>query len=196
MPIPLGILAAAGFRPAAAGSFVLLESTVLTGSQASVEFTNLTSKYASTYQHLQIRVVYLSDIINNSLVARFNADGGSNYAYHRLNGNGSSVFSGAGTSKSNMTLHYGQDNNSATEPNVAVIDILDPFETTKNKTVRSLGGTSSGASKNQVDLWSSLWQSTTAVSSIGLSLASGYDGWQAGNFRQYSRFSLYGLKAA
>jgi hypothetical protein len=193
MPFGLGFFATAGAK---AGSFDLLETQVLGSSATSVTFNIFSTNWATTYQHLQIRVVYLSDITNNSLVGRFNGDSTTNYAYHRINGNGSSVFAGAGSTKSNMTLHYSQDNNSSTEPNVAIIDILDPFETTKNKVVRSLGGTSSGASKNQIDLWSSLWQSTTAVSSISLSLASGYDGWQAGNFRAGTRISLYGIKAA
>lgn len=194
MPFGLGFFATAG-ASGPVTSFDLLETQVLGSSQSSITFSSL-STYSGTYKHLQIRAVALFDITNSSLVGRFNADGGSNYAYHRLNGNGSSAFSGAGTSKSNMTLHYNQDNNSSTEPGVAVIDFLDPFQTTKFKTVRSFGGTSSGASKNQIDLWSSLWQSTAAASSISLSVASGYDGWTAGNFRSGSRFSLYGIKGA
>ena len=196
MPIPLGILAAAGFRPTAGGSYELIETiTVGSGGAASVTFSNLNT-YSATYQHLQVRAVALFDITNSSLVGRLNADGGNNYAYHRINGNGSSVFSGGATTKSNMVFHYNQDNTSTNEPGVAVIDLLDPYETGKFKTTRSLAGTSSGSSKNQINLWSSLWQSTNAVSSFSLSVATSYDGWQAGNFRQGSRFSIYGIRSS
>lgn len=182
------------FSEAVDSDYELIETVYLTSSQTSVTFD--VSGLASDYQHLQIRATPLFSITNSSLVGRFNADGGSNYDYHRMNGNGSSVSSGAGTTKTNMVFHYNQDNNSTTEPAAVVIDILDPFETTKNKTVRSLGGTSSGGSKNQIWLGSSLWRSTAAVTSISLSVASGYDGWEAGSLRQYSRISIYGLKGS
>jgi hypothetical protein len=66
-----------------------------------------------------------------------------------------------------------------------VIDILDPFETTKNKTIRGLTG-----ANTVVSLSSTFWNFTTAVSSIELSAFS------ATNFLVGSRFSLYGIKAA
>jgi len=171
----------------------ILQEIVLEDSAASVTFANL-DQYASTYQHLQLRVVGLFDIINSSIVGRFNNDSAGNYAHHRLQGNGSGVYSGAVTSTTNMVFHYNQDNNSTNEPGVAVIDILDPFETSKYTTTRSLSGTASGASKNQINLWSSLWQSTDAITDISISVASGYTGWESGNYRIGSRFTLIGVK--
>ncbi len=189
MPIPLGILAAAGFRPSAAGSFDLLETTVLTGSQASVEFTNLTSKYASTYQHLQIRfLVRSTNAVNTTSGSmRFNGDTGNNYAWHSLEGNGSSVLSAAASSQSDMFLMVGGvPGNSAASGifGAGVFDILDPFEA-KNKTVRALQGYGGGP----IRLNSGLWINTTSVTSATLFPQTG--SWIAG-----SRFSLYGLKAA
>ncbi len=186
MLIPLGFLAASS---SSAGSFDLLETTVLTGSQASVEFTNLTSKYASTYQHLQIRAVArgtgtgASDYIG----IRLNGDTGTNYAWHQIYGNGSTVGSGAATSTTRgLVAEIAGSGQTANSFGGAVIDILDPFETTKNKTMRGLSGNPTTA----VNLWSSFWNNTAGVTSItlveydGASLASG------------SRLSLYGLKAA
>ena len=69
-----------------------------------------------------------------------------------------------------------------------VTDILDPFETTKNKTVRSLNGMN--AAWSSVELRSGAWLSTTAVSSIVIKPLVG------SNLVTGSRFSLYGLKAA
>lgn len=186
MPIPLGILAAAGFRPSAAGSFDLLETTVLTGSQASVEFTNLTSKYASTYQHLQIRAVVQSQRTSvDAFFVRYNGDSGTNYTFHRLSGNGSSVSSGVGTGENRGYIGdvFGQNSTNQFAP--AVIDILDPFETSKYTTGRSLSGYTTG----EIRLGSHLWLNTAALTSINLFTLNG-------NLSQYSRFSLYGLKAA
>ena len=188
----MGLLGAS-FAPTA--DFELLETVTLTSAQSSVEFTNLATKYASTYQHLQLRVVATFDITNSSLVGRFNSDSGNNYAFHRVFGQGSGVFTNNASSQANMLFHYNQDNNSTNEPAAVVIDLLDPFETTKNKTVRSLGGTSSGSSKNQIGLASGLWMNTASVTSLGVSVAEGFTGWQEGNFRTGSRFSLYGLRS-
>lgn len=187
MPIPLGILAAAGFRPSAAGSYDLLETTVLTGSQASVEFTNLTTKYASTYQHLQIRVA-LAARADDWMTLRFNGDTtGGNYYSHILRGTGSAVNSfatGAGSLGMGYLMNFG------TTTSAGVLDILDPFETTKNKTVRMFAGnTTANSTGGPITLTSGLYMSTNSVTALSISAFSG-------TYTTGSRFSLYGLKAA
>jgi hypothetical protein len=72
---------------------------------------------------------------------------------------------------------------------VGVIDILDAFETTKNKTIRSFGG-QVGSGANLILLHSGFWNNTAAISSITL----GVNG--APQFATGCRFSLYGIKAA
>lgn len=181
MLIPLGFLAASGVS---AGSFDLLETQTLTGSQASVTFSNLNTSYGSTYQHLQIRASHIQTTSGETALMRFNGDTASNYRVHALRGNGSTVTSADYGSRASMIPAV--DVPSTTIPAAFVCDILDPFETSKNKVVRSLAGYGSGGN---VNLFSGLWLSTNALTSITL-LAS------AGNFAQYSRFSLYGLKAA
>jgi hypothetical protein len=191
MPIPLGILAAAGASQAPAGAFVLLESTVLTGSQASVEFTNLTTKYAATYQHLQVRAVVNQNTTGGAVFMRmqFNGDTAGNYNWHRLVGENGSVTSynypnaswmGAGVVPlygSGSSIFSGQ-----------VIDILDPFETTKFKTIRSLSGIT--GSVNAVTLFSGAWRNTNSVTSMK------FDSDFNSSLSQGTRFSLYGLKAS
>ena len=172
-------------------SYDLLETEILTGSQASVTFSNLNSTYGSTYQHLQIRLVgrFAASYSNIEPAIQFNSDTGGNYTRHRLEGNGSSVTSSAQASQTYLTL-AGMPAASSTA-NVfggAVIDILDPFETTKYTTVRSFGGMTSD---NHISLKSGLWMNTAAVDEIKL-----FEGFFATSWVQYSRFSLYGLKAA
>lgn len=175
-PFPLGILAASGV---AAGAFDLLETQVLTGNQASVEFTNLNSSYGSTYQHLQIRLVSLSTADTWYRLQLNNATSG--YYSHRLIGEGSISSAAYGSTATGMDL-FGLTGTSST-PGRAVIDFLDPFESSKNKVVRSIT-----AGPNTIGLISGSWNSTAAVTSIKINNIDG-------NFAQFSRFSLYGLKA-
>jgi hypothetical protein len=187
MPFGLGFFATAG--AGAAGSFDLLETQILGSAQASVTFSNLNSTYGATYQHLQIRATMRDAGANASFGFRFNADSGNNYARHNITGNGSSVSSGAGTSENGGFLASGANSNTTANAfNGAVIDILDAFETTKYKTVRTLSGTT--GSPTEVMLVSSLWQSTAAATSFQIYSRFGT------NLAANCRFSLYGIKAA
>jgi hypothetical protein len=188
MPIPLGILAAAGSRPAATATFQLLESTVLTSSQANVEFANLTTKYASTYQHLQLRVVAQGTTGNANIFFTFNSDSANNYAWHSLFGQGSSVSSDSSVNRANIVGSIPVVASSNTDQYTAsVIDILDPFETTKFKTTRSLSGRASSGG-NIVQLDSGLYRSTSSIATITFGITTG-------QINAESRFSLYGIKA-
>jgi hypothetical protein len=171
------------FASAVNSSFVLLETVTLTSAQASVEFTNLLSKYGSTYQHLQVRLTALHSADQNG-VMRFNGDTASNYNWHQVVGNGSSV-SSFGTGDQWMQIGYGP--NSTTQPTVSIIDILDPFETGKFTTSRTLTG--SASSTNNIKLMSGLWRNTAALTSITLSEVNG-------SYKAGTRISIYGLKGS
>ena len=181
MPFGLGFFATAG--AGAAGSFDLLETQVLGSSAASVTFSSL-STYASSYQHLQIRFVVNGTASYRSRL-RLNGDSASNYATHLLYGTGSSVLSDAGTSATQIALTSGSNTTNAFS--AGVIDILDPFETTKYKTIRSLGGSVGGIT--EVALSSGVWLNTNSITSILVRPDSG-------SYIANSRFSLYGLKGS
>jgi hypothetical protein len=186
MPFGLGFFATAG-AGGAAGSFDLLETQVLGSSASSVTFSSL-STYAATYQHLQIRMLTknTTNDFSNNFAARLNGDTGSNYRDHRLFGNGSSVSSAASASSTFMTCgRFARSSGSTFSP--GVIDILDPFETTKNKVIRAFYGS---FEDSFVMLNSGLWINTAAVTSIT------FIGNEGQSFATNSRFSLYGIKAA
>jgi hypothetical protein len=173
------------YAPAAAGSYDLLATTILTSSASSVTFSSL-GDYATDYQHLQIRAAARYGVAGSfydNMRLQFNADTGSNYAWHRLRGNGSTVTSAASSSQSNILVGYYATSGS-TAPNV--IDILDPFETSKNTTLRSLAGAAETTDKI-ISLNSGLWMNTNALTEIKLFTSSG-------EFQSNSRFSLYGLR--
>lgn len=180
--IPLGILASA-VAPVAAGSYDLLATTILSSSQASVTFSSL-GDYAGTYQHLQIRASHIQTTSGETALMQFNSDTASNYRVHALRGNGSTVSSADYGSRASMVV--GVDVPSTTIPAAFVCDILDPFESSKNKVIRSLAGYGSGGN---INLYSGLWLNTSALTSIKL-LAS------SGSFGTGTRYSLYGLKAS
>lgn len=184
MLIPIGFFGSG----AAAGAYELISTTVLGSNTSSVTFTNGSW---STYKHLQIRAtarITRSDVNSGSIGLRFNADSGSNYAFHYLQGTGTSVQSGESTTQSQIFAGVTSGGLSGSGVfGATVIDVLD-FGGTKNKTIRSFTGTHDG-STNNVALRSGVWLSTAALTSITVSEFSGSYAFLAG-----SRFSLYGIK--
>jgi hypothetical protein len=139
---------------------------------------------AAAYKHLQLRITgQRATSSGNTLSMQLNGDTGSNYTFHRLEGNGSSVYSNAGTGRTNMAV--GQIVGSDMQFTAYVCDILDFANTSKNTVIRALTGYAGG---NNVGLYSGAWLNTAAVTSINLFDESGT------NLSTGSRFSLYGLK--
>ena len=173
--------------PAGAGSYDLLATEILTSSAASVTFSSL-GDYAGTYQHLQLRIVAKSTRADDLdyFALQFNADTGNNYATHVLRGISGSVSSFAETSQSRIITGRLAGGNTTDSFGAAVIDILDPFETTKNTTTRGLGGVR-GGSGAEISLASGVWLNTDALTSILVKPDNG-------SAEAESRFSLYGLR--
>jgi hypothetical protein len=180
----LGIFSAAGAGGVAFSSdYELISTTTLGTATNSVTFSSL-GTYSSTYKHLQIR--YAAKQSNSTSVGvygRFNGDTAGNYSWHYLAGNGSSVSSSALTSTTSMLVGSAFGTGTANAFGGGVIDILDTYSTTKNKTVRSLEGRAS----EWVALESGSWRNTASITSITL-FPDVY------NFSTGSRFSLYGIK--
>ena len=193
--IPLGILAAAGGAVAAAGSYDLLVTEILTSSQSSVTFASL-GDYAADYQHLQIRAVVRTDRTgadSDPVTLQFNGNTGTNYSRHglvgyRFGGSGG-VVSNAASSQTSIFLSEAVNTNVATANSFGAIvgDILDPFSSSKNTTVRALTGMT--ADFSAVELRSGGFFNTASIYEIKLEPLVG------SNFVTGSRFSLYGLKA-
>jgi hypothetical protein len=186
MLIPFGILsAAAGVE--VAGDYELISTEILTGSQASITFSNL-GDYSSTYKHLQLRWTSRTTRAANEtqIFLRTNSNNSATYFAHRLEGNGTTVSSVALTS-ANPTIGFASTANTTANAFAAgVVDILDPYSTTKNKTIRNLNG--SWGTPDYVSLGSFSIADTASITSltvidiISSALVTG------------SRFSLYGIK--
>ena len=188
----LGIWASSALPAANAGSFESI-ATVTVGSSTTNTITF--SSIPNTYTHLQLR--YTARATDNDvqqyIYLRFNSDTGNNYAYHRLQGNGSSA-SAAGGSSGSVIYYIGsvpaaQTNSSMFGP--GVVDILDYKDTNKYKTVRALFGYDSNGGGDMY-LGSGLWLNTSAISTITLTKQMT----TSGDFSQYSSFALYGIRGA
>ena len=186
--ILLGVLNAQA-AGVAAGSYDLLETERLTGTQSSVTFSSLGSY--SNYQHLQVRMATRDSraVTANFVEMRFNSDTGTNYVTHKLDGDGSAVSSSAYTGLTFIRPVVEPGANAGSDIfGASIIDILDPFETTKYTTTRTLGGYEA-ASPREISLASGLWMNTAALTDIFLRP-------QSGSFVSGSRFSLYGRAGA
>jgi hypothetical protein len=184
----LGVLQAqAAGGVAGAGSFDLLEEQVLTTTPTSVTFSGL-STYAADYKHLQLRMVLRGNnpTTSNNAIIQFNGDTGANYARHAIFNSGSSVGSFGLSSQNWFTITTGAGGTmTANAFGAGVVDILDPFNTSKNTTARAL----SGNPTDGISLFSGAWFNTAAINSINIDQQQGGD-WVTG-----SRFSLYGIRA-
>ena len=190
MPI-LGIMASqiSGKLWAPDGAFDSLATVTLSASTASVTFAGI----PSTYKHLQIRAIARTnntsgDSTQDYLKLKLNNDSGSNYANHSILGDGSSATAQSFTSQTSAYIQRTSGNGSTAGVfGTFVLDLLDYQNTSKNKTVRSLGGVDNNGS-GRIYLTSNLYISTSAITQIDFSAGDGT------TIQQYSSFSLYGVR--
>ena len=186
MLIPFGVLSAAGAE--VAGDYELISTEILTSSQSSITFSSL-GDYSATYKHLQLRATVANVGINTNatgLFIRINGDTGTNYTRHSLEGNGTSVASSASIDTTNVVIQNMVPRTIDTSRfGATVIDFLDTYSATKNKTIRALHG-ALASTETVIGLSSGVFRNTASMTSI--SLTSNED------FAAGSRFSLYGIK--
>ena len=187
---PLGILSAAG-----AGGFPdayeLIQTSIVSGSSTStISFASLAT-LSSTYRHFRLVIAARTNrgLDLDYVRLRFNGDAGNNYAFHELLGNGGPGV-GAGAVLANASINLTRTtaaNAVANSYGAITADILDAYSSTKNTTVRSLGGYTS-TSSGEINLTGGVWLNTAAISSIDCVVGGGTI------FIAGSRFSLYGIR--
>lgn len=189
----IGIWASAQ-QASSLSSFESIATATGTGSSGTITFSSI----PSTYKHLQIRYVGKSTtstggVNSYNVTMQINSDTGSNYAYHRLSGNGTAASAGGAATQTSITLTPAHiPNSDATLANmlgVGIIDVLDYTSTSKNKTIRSFyGGNFNTASTGYLALHSGLYYATpAAITSITLTVPTGF-------WTTTSSFALYGIK--
>ena len=167
--------------PISTSSFESIATANGTGSVSTLTFSSI----PSTFKHLQIRG-NANDLNGNTLAIRFNSDTGSNYAFHRLLGNGATA-SATGFATQTWANYVGYLGVNADQMAAFLVDVHDYASTSKYKTIRTFTGNDRNGS-GFVSLSSGLWQSTSAVTSIDL-ISTG-----SNNFTSNTTFALYGIK--
>jgi hypothetical protein len=175
-----------GSGGASLSSYESIATATGTGSSGTITFSSI----PSGFKHLQIRgMSYDNDSGIDNFRVRFNSDSTSSYPFHYLSGNGATT---TATGYSAQTYFWGGYLHGVAGGSGAlaasIIEILDYTSTTKNKTTRSLSGIDRNGS-GQIGIFSSVWLSTNAITSISL-INPSY------NWNTSTTFALYGIKEA
>lgn len=167
----------------------IASATVSGGSTQTVVFSSI----PSTYQHLQLRILGRSGQTADfsSYSVRMT---GVNGNIHYMAGNGSStIVDYNGPIEYPYNLNLPAENQSANIFGVAIVDILDYADTNKYKTLRCFSGWDANgwdaSQSGYVRLNSTLFQTTSAVSSLTIGIYQGGVPWVAN-----STLALYGIK--
>lgn len=172
------------------GAYYFIERITPSNGTTAVAFNNI----PQIYKHLQIRILNrdtdTTGAAGTSTRLQFNSDTSANYANHRLQGNGSAA-AASGTTGDTAAIIYYSGIRAGAAANIfgaGIVDIHDYTNTSKNKTVRYFaGGDANTSSTNYVvNIGSSLWLSTAAISSITVNC-----GFTA--FASKTTFALYGI---
>ena len=187
----LGIWASqmSGHLWAPAGAYDALATVTLSATTSTITFAGI----PSGYKHLQLRISARdARALNglNPIDMYANSDTTyTNYRNHYIYGDGASTGAGTGQASGQYFSAGGSAGNSTTANifSAGIVDILDYANTTKNKVARTLTGVDLNGS-GEIDFISSLWMSTSAITSLTLVPRS------SSGFLQYSSFALYGVK--
>jgi hypothetical protein len=165
--------------------------SVGSGGASSIDFTSI----PSTYTDLCVKVSARATSANTSSECRLriNSDTGANYNWTRIYGDGGAAVSQRGSiigaPYTSFVLFGGVVGNNATSNTFGNGEVYLPnyANTSAQKSMSQDGVTENNSADSYVFMTAGLWQSTSAITSVGLTLSSG-------NFMQYSTAVLYGIK--
>lgn len=160
-------------------SFESIATVTVSGSSTTqVAFTSI----PATYTHLQVRAIAKLGASSNGFDFRVNNDSNNRYTIHSFMKEGSGRQAATNTSVDKGRIYaIGEAFGGF------IIDFFDYANTNKFKTIRGWGGFDNNGSNSYVSLNSTLYNQTTAISSIQLLVPSSV-------YEQYSHFALYGIK--
>ncbi len=158
---------------AAGATYTPIATTTTSGNANTVTFNSF-----SGYTDL-IMIMNFSLSTNAEVYIRFNSDTGSNYSRTYLEGNGSSASSARNTNSTTINI-LGRSSQM-----VNIINFMNYANTSTYKNVLARFSSPSEIVGSEIGLW----RSTSAITSIELSLSSG-------NFTNGSVITLYGILSA
>lgn len=161
-------------------TYTPLASQTLTGAQASVTFSSISSAYTDLVIVFTTKLTAGADGIN----LQFNGDTATNYSFTYLLGSGSSATSGRYANTANIKVAF-NGYPSTSDGHVSITQINNYSNSTTYKTVMTRDNNAANGTGGIVGLW----RNTAAVTSIVLTAVSS-------TFTAGSTFTLYGIKAA
>lgn len=169
------------------GGYDSLATVILSANTSSITFAGI----PTGYKHLELRYIGRNTGSAQTFgILSCNGDTStSNYNAHDLFGNGTATNSSYyGNNYGGLVIQKLPGTSSTSNIfGAGILTILDYANTTKYKTARNLGGQDSNGS-GEIDLVSSFWLSTAAITSLTLTLYGGF------SLVPYSQLALYGVK--
>lgn len=164
------------------GSYFSIATVNVSSNTSYVEFADI----PNTYKHLQIRgIARLASGSQYCLVSINGDTTASNYSYHAIEGDGSSVSAFGGA---DLRAPFSQAGSTANTFQPSIVDIFDYTSTNKNKTFRIFFGQDYNGSGNATLVSGAWYNSSTAINTIRITPN------YSNNFAQYTQFALYGIK--
>jgi hypothetical protein len=166
---------------AAGSTYTPIATTTLGATAASVTFSTISGAYTDL-----VLVLAGGTDAASGWGLRFNSDTGSNYSRTYLTGTGSAAGNGTDTNQTTADIAYNGILGNNTNYN-SIVNIMNYSNTTTYKTAISR----SNNAATGVDASTSLWRSTSAITTIEIRTTT------AGKiFNVGSIFTLYGIAAA
>lgn len=164
-----------------------IATTTLGSAAATITFSSIPATYTDLRLVVTSYLVYTSSD-QDRVGIQFNSDTSTNYSRTEIRGNGSSAVSARDTSATSIGFGYVPISNTSNYWGIATADIF----SYAGSTYKTLLGTGT-ADRNGAGVVSNtvgLWRSTSAINSINLLNANGF------NFIAGTTATLYGIKNA
>jgi len=165
------------------GFFQIATTTVGVSAVSDITFSSI----PATYKHLHIRGISIQSSGGGvDAGMQFNSDTGSNYSSHAIRGSGGAPSSQHISGQTTSVWIGANNTNNTSEFEIRVFDILDYANTNKYKTVKITHTSANNTSTEWLELISSNWRNTAAISTIKIFPI-------GANWSQHTTFSLYGI---
>jgi hypothetical protein len=168
-----------------ANTYEAIATVTVTGATAAnMEFTSIPATYTDLLILSSVRFDISGD---NGFYFQFNNDTGNNYARLYLYGDGSSTSSLAATSQARVPIGIGARSTATASTFSNSSGYIPNYTGSNYKSVLVDAVNENNATAADAMFWASIWNSSSAITSIKLFPSSG-------NIVQYSTATLYGIK--
>ena len=172
-------------------TYVLISSSVLAATSTSVTFSSIPQTYTDLVLKTSIRTSVAAAIaVDPSLT--INSNSSAIYSRVYLQGNGAAAAAARPSSQTEAGFRYGANDTGSTTNTFTSSEFYFPsYTASQNKPFSLMTATENNATTGYINLEGQLFQSTSAITSIGITIGAG-----AYSFAIGSSFYLYGISNA